>query len=191
MKKQIWIACKLTLFMSILTGLIYPLCITGIAQTIFVKEANGSLIVRDNKVMGSALIGQKFDSTGYFWSRPSACDYQTLPSGASNFSPTSARLKKLYEQRKVCFIKKNHLKPGSEVPSDMLFASASGIDPHISAEAARLQIMRICKERKFNTVQTQKLVELVENSIESRQCFFLGEPRVNVLVLNVKLDQLR
>jgi K+-transporting ATPase ATPase C chain len=191
MKNQIWIACKATLFMTILTGVIYPLSITGIAQALFSYEANGSLINQGNKIVGSSLIGQKFDSAAYFWSRPSACDYQTLPSGASNLSLTSNRLNELYKQRKVCFIQNNQLSPGTEVPSDMLFASASGLDPHISAEAARLQTKRICKTRNFNATQTQKLLDLVENCVEYRQCFFLGEPRVNVLVLNVKLDQLR
>ena len=189
--KTFGIAIKIFLVFTILTGVIYPLLITGIAQVVFPYQANGSLILKDNKVIGSELIGQQFDSTIYFTSRPSAITYNPLPSGGSNYGLTNVKLKKQFVERKAQFIKFNQLDSNANIPSEMLFASASGLDPHISPEAAVLQINRIAKARNFSDVQKQKLKMLVEKSSEAPQLMCLGENRVNVLLLNIALDKLK
>ena len=189
--KTFGIALKIFLFFTLLTGVIYPLLVTGIAQVVFPHQANGSLILKDNKIIGSELIGQQSDSTIYFTSRPSAIGNNPLPSGGSNYGLTSAKLKAQVTERKNKFIKFNLLDKNAEVPSEMLFASASGLDPHISPEAARLQINRIVKARNLSLVQKQKLKALVEELSEAPQLTFLGESRVNVLLLNIALDNLK
>lgn len=189
--KTISIAIKIFLVFTILTGIIYPLLVTGIAQVIFPHQANGSLILKDNKVIGSELIGQKFDSTIYFTSRPSAVDYNPLPSGGSNYGVTSAKLKAQVTERKNKFIAFNGLGKDADIPSEMLFASASGLDPHISPKAADLQINRIVKARNFSTIQKQKLKLLVEQMSEAPQLTCLGESRVNVLMLNIELNKIK
>ena len=189
--KTFGIAIKIFLVFTILTGVIYPLLVTGIAQVVFPHQANGSLIYKDNKLIGSELIGQQSDSTIYFTSRPSAIGNNPLPSGGSNYGLTSAKLKAQVAERKSKFIKLNQLEQNAEIPSDMLFASASGLDPHISPEAADLQINRIAKARNFSNVQKQKLKMLVLNMSEAPQLMCLGENRVNVLLLNIALDKLK
>jgi K+-transporting ATPase ATPase C chain len=189
--KTFGIAIKIFLVFTILTGIIYPLLVTGIAQVVFPHQAHGSLILKDNKIIGSELIGQQSDSTIYFTSRPSAIGNNPLPSGGSNYGLTSTKLKSLVSERKNKFIKFNQLEQNAEVPSDMLFASASGLDPHISPEAAELQINRIAKARYFNNTQKQKLKTLVEEMSEGPQLMCLGESRVNVLLLNIALDKLK
>ncbi len=190
MKEQIIIALKAVGVLTFLLGIIYPLCITEISHICFHQKANGSLIEKDGTIIGSKFIGQPFDSIVYFMPRPSAVDYGTLPSGASNLSYTN---KQLYEQmlvRKQEFITCNDLDSAQVVPSEMLFASASGLDPHISPEAALLQIDRIVKARNFSTRQIQSLHSKVEQSIERPQFGLFGERRVNVLELNLWLDEM-
>ena len=189
--KTFGIALKIFLVFTILTGVIYPLLVTGIAQVVFPHQANGSLILKDNKVIGSELIGQQSDSTIYFTSRPSAIGNNPLPSGGSNYGLTNAKLKAQVIERRNKFIAFNQLDKNAEVPSDMLFASASGLDPHISPEAAQLQINRIVTARHFSNVQKQKLKTLVEEMSETPQLTCLGESRVNVLLLNIALDKLK
>lgn len=188
--KTIIISLKIFLFFTILTGVIYPLLITGIAQVVFPATANGSLIVIDNQLIGSELIGQRFDTTIYFTSRPSAISYNPLPSGGSNFGITNAKLINLVNERKTQFIVFNQLDSLTVIPSEMLFASASGLDPHISQKAALLQVDRVAKARNFNTIQKQNLVQSVKNLTETPQFLVLGEERVNVLVLNLELNKL-
>ncbi len=190
MKKTILPAIYLTLLMTVLTGLLYPLVMTGIAQLIFPGQANGSMIKCEGQVVGSKLIGQNFTSVRYFWSRPSAIGYNPMPSGATNYGPTSDTLKHLVEKRKADFIRFNDLPANTQVPGDMLYASGSGLDPDISPEAAELQIDRVARARGFNSSETKVLRELVESHIETPQLGFLGEPRVNVLLLNIALDSL-
>jgi|WetSurMetagenome_2_1015567.scaffolds.fasta_scaffold14033_2 potassium-transporting ATPase KdpC subunit len=185
--KNLFSALRLLLIMTVLTGIVYPLIITGIGQIVFSRQANGSIITVDGKIIGSELVGQKFVSNRYFWSRPSAIDYNPMPSGATNFGPTSAALRDAVQERREQFRNLG----GSAVPADMLFASASGIDPHISLEAARLQINRIANARGFRAKQKEKIAELVEGFIERPQVSIFGEPRVNVLLLNVALDQVK
>ena len=189
MKKQAIIALKFFLVMTILTGVIYPIVMTGLAQLGFPSKANGSLIKKDGKIIGSELIGQKFDSTIYFWSRPSAVDYNPIPSGASNLGPTSDKLKKQVVERRILFATMNSLTDTTAIPKEMLFASASGLDPHISQKAALLQVDRIAKARNFNAIQKQNLVQSVKNHTEPPQFLVLGEERVNVLILNLELDK--
>jgi len=189
--KTLSIALKIFLVFTILTGVIYPLVVTGIAQVVFPHQANGSLILKDNKIIGSELIGQQFDSTIYFTSRPSAIGNNPLPSGGSNYGLTSVKLKAQVTERKSKFIAFNQLNKTTEVPSEMLFASASGLDPHISPIAAELQINRIATARHFNNVQKERLKTLVEKTSEAPQLACLGENRVNVLLLNIALDKIK
>jgi K+-transporting ATPase ATPase C chain len=188
--KRLIISLKIFLFFTVLTGMVYPFLVTGVAQVIFPGKANGSLILIDNKPVGSELIGQQFDSKTYFISRPSAISYNSLPSGGSNYGLTNSKLKNLVINRKIQFIVFNQLDSLTVIPSEMLFASASGLDPHISQKAALLQVDRVAKARNFNTIQKQNLVQSVTNLTEKPQLLVLGEERVNVLVLNLELNKL-
>jgi K+-transporting ATPase ATPase C chain len=190
MKTQSIIALKFLVAMTVLTGVVYPLVMTGIAQIAFPSKSNGSLLVINNKVIGSELIGQKFDCTVYFWSRPSAIGYNPVPSGASNFGPTSDTLRKLVEARRELFGKMNSVNDISSVPKEMIFASASGLDPHISPEAAYMQVNRIAKARNFTEDQKEKLLKKIKTLTEHPQFLFLGEERINVLILNIELDNI-
>jgi K+-transporting ATPase ATPase C chain len=188
--KTIMISLKIFLFFTVLTGIIYPLFITGIAQLIFPAKANGSIIVKNNKIVGSELIGQQFDSTIYFTSRPSAISYNPLPSGGSNYGLTNIKLKNLVDLRKNKFIEFNQLDSLTAIPSEMLFASASGLDPHISPQAALLQVDRIIRARNFNSVQKQQILQCIKDFTEAPQFSLLGNERINVLVLNLEIDKL-
>ena len=188
--KTFIIALKIFLFFTILTGIIYPLLVTGIAQVVFPSKANGSLIVKDNKTVGSELIGQQFDTAIYFSSRPSAVSYNPLPSGGSNYGLTNVKLKNLVTERKKQFIAFNQLDSLTEIPSEMLFASASGLDPHISPKAALLQVERIAKARNFDQKHKQSLLQSITYLTETPQFLCLGEERINVLELNLELDKL-
>jgi K+-transporting ATPase ATPase C chain len=190
MKTQTIIALKFLLIMTLLTGIIYPLLMTGVAQLSYPSKSNGSLIIKDGKIIGSELIGQKFDSSIYFWSRPSAIGYNPIPSGASNYGPTSDTLKKLVSARRVLFAKMNSLSNPLLTPKEMAFASGSGLDPHISPEAALMQVDRITLARHFESNQKEKLLKKIKELTEDPQFFCLGEQRINVLVLNLELDKI-
>jgi len=190
MKKQTITALKFIIVMTILCGIIYPLLITGIAQLISPFKANGSLIMKDGKIIGSDLIGQNFDSTIYFWPRPSAIGYNPVPSGASNLGPTSNLLKRQVESRRELFSSSNLLTDKSAVPNEMLSASGSGLDPHISPGAALLQVERICEARHFDNSQKEKLLMKLKELTEPPQFMILGEERINVLILNIELDKI-
>jgi K+-transporting ATPase ATPase C chain len=177
--KTILQSLRIYLVLTLLTGILYPLAMTGIAQLLFQKQANGSRIVENGQLIGSDLLVQKFESPRYFWPRPSSADYATVPSGASNKGPTSADLKKSIDERRAKF--------GKDAPVDLLTASGSGLDPHISPEATRLQISRVASARNMSI---QQIAKIVDQTIEAPQLGFLGEPRVNVLKLNLALDQL-
>jgi len=187
-QKQILTAVRALAVLSLLTGLVYPLIVTGIAQVLFPWRANGSLLLSNGEVLGSELIGQNFSEPKYFWPRPSAIDYQALPSGGSNLSPTSQLLLEQVRQRENALRTQNGLSSETALPADLIFASGSGLDPHISPAAARLQIERISRERG---IQPERIAVLVEAQVEPPQLFFLGEPRVNVLLLNLALDRLK
>jgi potassium-transporting ATPase KdpC subunit len=190
MKTQSIIALKFLLVMIILTGIIYPIVMTGIAQVSFPLKANGSMIKKDGIIIGSELIGQKFDSTIYFWSRPSATGYNPVPSGASNYGPTSDTLKKLVTARRILFAKMNSIEDLNIVPEEMAFASGSGLDPHITPDAAIMQVNRIAKARNFDNNQKEKLLQIVKDMTEMPQLLILGEKRINVLMLNIELNKI-
>jgi potassium-transporting ATPase KdpC subunit len=175
------------IFFTLITGIAYPLVVTGIAQVIFPFKANGSLIVKDGKVVGSALIGQVFDEPKYFWGRPSATSpfgYNAASSSGSNLSPTNPDLIKAVQGRVEAL---RAADPGNtaSVPVDLVTASGSGLDPHISPAAALYQVSRVARERKL---APDAVRALVERNTDGRFLGLLGEPRVNVLTLNLALD---
>lgn len=190
MKDKIINSLKFLLLMTILTGVIYPLFITLIAQLFFGEKANGSLYHKDDEVKGSFLLGQNFSNSIYFHSRPSAINYNPMPSGASNLGLTSKLLLQQFQEKKIQFISANLLDSTQQIPSEMLFASASGADPHISKQAAYLQIPRIVRARNLDAELTNQIYKLVDENTEKPEFGFLGVERVNVLKLNISLDQL-
>ena len=182
-----------TILWSVVAGVMYPVVMTIFAQVAFHNQANGSLVEKDGKIIGSALLAQQFQGTNYFWPRPSACSYGTGPSGiaafsGSNLGPTSGTLHTNVMNNIAAFINGNNLPTNTVVPADMIFASASGLDPHISPEAARLQVSRVAVSRGLSE---DKVKELTERFVEPPQWGFLGQARVNVLLLNVALDRLQ
>ena len=186
MKKNLITALLMTVVTTILFGLLFPLAITGLAQVLFPKQANGELLTRNGKVVGSRLIGQTYSSSGYFYSRPSSAGtgYDAANSSGSNLGPTNQLLIARVQQDADRLQKEN---PASPIPMDLLTSSASGLDPHISPEAAEFQVPRIARERHL----TEDVVrEAVRQHTEARQFGFLGEPRVNVLELNLTLDEI-
>jgi K+-transporting ATPase ATPase C chain len=189
--KTLIISLKIFLFFTILTGVLYPLFVTGIAQVIFPAKANGSLIVKNNQIIGSKLIGQQFDSAIYFSSRPSAVSYNPLPSGGSNYGLTNDKLKNLVAERRRNFNTINQLDSLTEIPSEMLFASASGLDPHISPESALIQVNRIAHARNFTAEQKRKLINCVNDLSDGPQFLLFGEARMNVLLLNLETDKIK
>jgi len=186
--KEIKRAVLLFVALSILTGVFYPLAVTALAQIIFPKQAAGSLIyATDGNPAGSVLIGQPFSDPKYFWPRPSATTdfpYNTLASGGSNLAPTNKGLIIQVAERVKSFRESGVQEP---LPPDLVTSSGSGLDPHISPEAALMQVPRVAKERN---VPEETVHSLVQNNVEGRQFGFLGVPRVNVLKLNLDLDKL-
>lgn len=189
MKHQLRPALMMLLILTVLTGVMYPLAVTGLAQLLFPTQANGSLMTRDGKVIGSELIGQYFDEPQYFWGRPSATSpypYNAAASSGSNLGPTNPVLIEAVKTRVAAL---RAADPGNEapVPVDLVTTSGSGLDPHISPAAALYQAHRVARVRGLQESQVKDLVAL---HTEGRQFGLLGEPRVNVLKLNLALDGL-
>jgi K+-transporting ATPase ATPase C chain len=179
-------AILVTLFLTGITGIIYPLAMTGIAQVVFPHQANGSLIVEGDQVIGSELIGQNFSGEGYFHPRPSAAGdkgYDATSSGGSNLGPNDAGLQKRIGDSAKQLAEQ---KPGAPIPVDLVTTSGSGLDPHISPAGAELQVARVAKARNLSEDAVRELVRV---NTEGRQLGILGDPRVNVLLLNLALDR--
>jgi K+-transporting ATPase ATPase C chain len=187
MKKNLIVAVRMTIATTILLGIIYPLVVTAIAQVMFPNQANGQLIRRDGKVVGSRIIGQPFVGSAYFHSRPSAAGngYDAGNSGGSQLGPTN---KKLIDRVTSDVAQLHGENPNATVPVDLITTSASGLDPDITPAAALFQVPRIARERHLSEAQVSSLVR---DHVQGRQWQFLGEPRVNVVELNLALDALR
>jgi K+-transporting ATPase ATPase C chain len=186
MSRQWMPALKMTLVLTVLTGFLYPFLITAVAKAVFPKQAAGSLVLRDGRVLGSELIGQKFTRPEYFHGRPSAAGdgYDAGNSGGSNLGPTSQKLADRVREDIARFRAENP-GVGGPLPADLVTASASGLDPDISPASALVQVARVAAARG---VSAGRIRALVEEHTERRQSGFLGEPRVNVLLLNMALD---
>lgn len=179
-------AVVLLVLLSVITGVIYPLLVTGIAEALFPAQANGSLIYQGDKLVGSRLIGQQFDAPQFFWSRPSATTpaYNGGGSSGSNLGPTSEALRKAVSGR-IDALRKANPDATGPIPVDLVTASASGLDPHISPAAADWQVPRVARARG---ISQEALREIVARHTQGRTLGFLGEPRVNVLELNLELE---
>jgi len=185
--KQLWIALKATVVLTLLTGIAYPLIVTGLAKVIFPHQAGGSMLPLNGRIVGSELIGQRFTKPEYFHGRPSAAGdgYDGLSSGGSNLGPTSQKLADRVKDDVARFRAENPAYTGP-VPADLVTASGSGLDPHVSPEAAEAQAARVAAARGIGV---ERVRALIAANTEDRQFGFLGEARVNVLKLNVALDQ--
>ncbi len=180
--------CLLFVVLSIITGIVYPLAITGIAQVLWPAKANGSLVRVNGNVVGSALLGQEFTSSRYFWSRPSATSpaYNAAASSGSNLGPLNPALSKNAKDRLAALSAADAGMETQLPPVDLVTSSGSGLDPHISIAAARYQAARVARERHLTAEEVSKLIEA---ATEPMQLGVLGEPRVNVLLLNLSLDK--
>ena len=187
MRRQLAPALVLFLALTLLTGIAYPLAVTGVAQVAFPDRADGSLIERDGRVVGSRLIGQAFTGARYFHPRPSAAGegYDAMASSPSNLGPTNDVLIRSVRDRRAAYRRENNLGPDQRIPIDAVTASGSGLDPHISAANARLQAARIAQARGL---APNDVLALIEEHTDGRSLGFLGEPGVNVLELNLALD---
>jgi potassium-transporting ATPase KdpC subunit len=189
-RSQIRPALILLGLLALLTGLIYPLTVTALAQAFFPWQANGSLLLQGEKVVGSALIGQPFSDPRYFWGRPSATvpvPYNAAGSGGSNYGPLNPLLVK-EAQARIAALRAADPQAGRDIPVDLVTSSASGLDPHISEAAALYQLPRVARARGLSESAVRKLVR---QFTEPRQLGFLGESRVNVLLLNIALDKIK
>jgi potassium-transporting ATPase KdpC subunit len=188
MRRQLVPALVVFLAFTVLTGLAYPLAVTGIAQVAFAGRADGSLIERNGEVVGSRLVGQAFSGSRHFHPRPSAAGegYDAMASSPSNLGPTNEELLTAVRQRQIEYRRENGLPATAAVPIDAITASGSGLDPHISPANARLQAVRVARARGLSL---GRVLALVEEHMEGRALGFLGEPGVNVLELNLALDR--
>lgn len=184
MNTQLRPALTIFALLTIITGVIYPLAVTGVAQLVFPNQANGSLIVIDGKTYGAELIGQQFDDPKYFWGRLSAVNYNAGASSGSNYGPMNPALIEMVQAR-IDALKAADPDNTLPIPVDLVTASGSGLDPHISVDAALYQVSRVASSRGLNEAD---VVALVNQYTENRQFGIFGEPRVNVLLLNLALD---
>lgn len=185
MKTRVLIALRLAVATLVLTGVVYPLVLTAIARLAFPGQSAGSIVYRDGEAVGSELIAQRFAGDGYFHERPSACDYDAGASAASNLGPTSAELRSLVIERVRDVRARESLGESATIPADLVCASASGLDPHVSPETARLQAPRVAAARDIGV---QEVLRLIDEHTERPTLGFMGAYRVNVLALNLALD---
>ncbi|HET7855239.1 MAG TPA: K(+)-transporting ATPase subunit C [Gaiellaceae bacterium] len=188
MRRQLVPALVVFLALTVLTGVAYPLALTGVAQVVFPGRADGSLIERDGQTVGSRLLGRQFSSPRYFHPRPSAAGdgYDAMASSASNLGPTNEEFLSEVRTRVAAYRRENGLARGAEVPADAVTASGSGLDPHISPANARIQAARVARARGLGL---DEVLALVDEHTDGRSLGFLGEPGVNVLELNLALDR--
>lgn len=187
MKQQLRPAITLLALLTIITGIVYPLTVTGIAQVLFPHKADGSLIIVDGKIYGSELIGQQFDNPKYFWGRPSAAGYNAAASSGLNYGAMNPALEEVVQARIDALHATDPNNP-LPIPVDLVTASASGLDPHISVASALYQVERVATARGWSEAD---VTSLVEKYTEGRQFGIFGEPRVNVLLLNLALDGIK
>ncbi len=188
--KNFFKSIKIFFMLTVICGVVYPLLIFALSQFAFSEKANGSLIIKDKRLIGSNLIGQQFIKPEFFWGRPSAINNNPMPSGGSNLNPIGEKLKNQIQIRMDSIRKYHGNLTIIQIPKELLFASASGVDPHISPETAYFQVQRIAKFRNFDENQILKLKQLINSSIENRDLFIFGEPRVNLMNLNLQLLEL-
>jgi K+-transporting ATPase ATPase C chain len=186
--KSIYQPVILLVMMTIVLGILYPLCITAFGQLLWHNKSNGSLIKEGNMIIGSELIAQKFTTPKYFWARPSASTWATIPSTASNLGPTSADLALSIKERRA-LLANIHGMPTKNIPMDLVTTSASGLDPHISVEAAYMQLNRIVMARGLNENAKKKVLDLIEKHAGGAIFASAGKKNVNVVLLNVDLDR--
>jgi len=184
--KNLFACVVLFAVLTVLTGVVYPAAVTAVSYCLFPEKARGSLVRVNKEIIGSSLIGQKFSSPAYFWPRPSASDYGTLPSSGSNLGPTSATLKQQVDDRK------KNLAPyfSGTIPADLLLSSGSGLDPEISPEDALAQSGHVAKARGLSASERERLTGLIKDKSKGPQWHIFGSPRANVLELNIELDRL-
>lgn len=184
---------RLLVVLTVITGAAYPALVTLLSKSLFPRQSEGSLVVRNGQIVGSGLLSQRTTSDAYFWPRPSAGDdgtnYVAVPSSASNKGPTSADWIASVQQRSAAIRTAHGMNTNSAVPADLVLASGSGLDPHVSPAAARLQLDRVARARGLSPEQRSSLTRLVESTVEPPSLGILGEPRVNVLLLNLALDE--
>lgn len=182
MKRHLIVSLKALMVFTLLTGVAYPLFVTGVARVVFPTQASGSLLFVDDNPIGSRLIGQSWENARYFHGRPSASKYVAVPSGATNLGPTSAALKEAFA---TC-----RRERGAKVPLELCTSSGSGLDPHISPDGAYFQVERVAQARQMRPRQVAELNAMIEQHVIWRTFGILGQPRVNVLELNLALDRL-
>lgn len=183
---EFMIALRSLAVFTLLTGVAYPLLVTGLGQIANADAAQGSLLKRGDTAVGSFWLAQPFQQPGYFWPRPSAGDFATVASGASNKGPTSKDLLAQIQSRKTALLKAHHLPEHAAVPPELLLASGSGLDPHLSLMAVTFQLERVSQARGLNP---QAVEALIQTQLEAPQFKILGAPRINVLALNLALDR--
>ncbi|MEI6080463.1 MAG: potassium-transporting ATPase subunit KdpC, partial [bacterium] len=174
---------------TLFLGLVYTAVITGIGDVLFSHKVKGSIITNNGVVVGSKLIGQRFSDPKFFWGRPSASNFETIPSGASNYGAISKNLKKDVDQRIKDLVQFDPAIKVEDIPAELLLSSGSGLDPHISPKAALFQVSRIAKARRLSDEQKNKIAAMVLGYAEEAKAGFLGQPRVNVLELNMAMEK--
>ncbi len=180
---------RMVLFTTVLLGVFYPLVVTALAQVFWPRQANGSIIQIDGKNAGSELLAQSTTGLQYFWPRPSAGSYATVASGASSAAATNKALVEAVQTRRKDFAQAHDISE-KDVPTEMIYTSASGLDPHISAQSALVQMDRVAKARGFDAGKKEQLKSLIEHLTEAPQGGFLGQTRINVFVLNTQINLL-